>query len=67
MTESELYQYRGKDISVVCSDGQRVNGFCGIVTSALDNEPDPASITLETPAGLVEITEPEIKEIQILS
>ena len=57
----------GQNIRVLCTDGQTVTGFYSIYTSAEDNEPDPASVTLETSAGLVEITEPEIKEIQILS
>ncbi len=64
MTEKELYQWRGKDVLVICSDGQRVNGFCCIVTQALDNEPEVASITLETRTGLVEITLPDIKTIR---
>lgn len=65
MTEKELYQWRGKDVLVVCSDGQRVEGFCCMVTKALDNEPEVASITLETQAGLVEIALPEIETMQL--
>lgn len=57
----------GKNVRLLCTDGQKINGFYSIYTSAEDNEPEPASATLETPNGLVEILETEIKEIQILT
>lgn len=67
MQESELYQYRGKEIEVTCTGGQKLSGFCAIVTSAYDNDPDPASLCLEcSTRGLVEILLPEIQSITVL-
>lgn len=57
----------GKRVKVFCTDGREITGFYSIYTSAEDNEPEPASITLETTSGLVEILETEIKEVQVLS
>lgn len=56
----------GKTVRVACNNGKEISGFYSIYTSAEDNEPDPASITLETNTGLIEITEPEIKQIEVL-
>ena len=63
MEESELLQYRGKNIRVTCVDGQIVCGFCCIVTQAADNDPKVASIVIED-GNLIEITLPEIQFIQ---
>lgn len=64
MTESELYEYRGKNIRVTCTDGQELFGFCSVVIQALDNEPEIASIVIEPESGgLTEIMLPEIQSI----
>lgn len=66
MTENELYQYRGHNIRVTCTDGQMLSGFCSIVTQALDNDPEVASIVIEPGSGgLIEILLPEIQSITI--
>jgi len=64
MTEDELYQFEGKYIRVACTDGKVFSGFCSIVTQALDNDPEIASIVIEN-RGLTEIMLPEIQSITI--
>ena len=69
MTEKELSTYRGKTIKVTCISGKVIEGFCCIFTQALDNEPEVAEISLETeryPTGLIGITLPEIKSIEVI-
>lgn len=66
MTEQALNQYLGKNIEVICTDGRKISGLCSTVTSALDNEPDPASLCVEGPQiGLVEILLPDIRSVTI--
>lgn len=36
----------GKRVRIVFDDGEEMTGFVGGYTSALDNEPDPESITI---------------------
>jgi hypothetical protein len=64
MTEYELYQFEGKNIRVTCIDGKVFSGFCSIVTRALDNDPEVASIVIEN-RGLTEIMLPEIQSITV--
>lgn len=64
MTEIELNQFEGKNIRVTCTDGKVLNGFCCIVTQALDNDPEVASIVIETD-HLTEIMLPEIQSVTI--
>lgn len=69
MTEKDLSTYQGKSIRVICNDGDVIEGFCCIFTQALDNEPEVAEISLETekyPTGLIGITLPEIKSIEVI-
>lgn len=66
MTESELSKYWCKKIKVVGQDDKEIQGFCSIFTCAYDNDPEIPSITLDMPYGMVEITEPEIKSIEII-
>lgn len=66
MTENELYKYRGKNIRVTCIDGQVLTGFCSMVTQAVDNDPEIASIVIEPKGGgLTEIMLPEIQSITV--
>ena len=70
MTEEKLYSYLGKNIKVMCIDGDVVEGFCEVVTKAIDNEPEVAEISLKTDKnsnGLIGITLPEIKAIEIIA
>ena len=64
MTELELYQFEGKNIRITCIDGKEFSGFCCTVTQALDNEPEVASIVIETD-HLTEIMLPEIQSITV--
>ena len=69
MTEQELFAYFGKEIKVYCKDGKIIEGFCAVFTQALDNEPEVAQISLEVKhykTGLIAITLPEIKKIEIM-
>ena len=66
MEESELYQYRGRNVRVTCIDGQELSGFCSVVTQALDNDPEVASVVIEPGSGgLTEILLPEIQSITV--
>lgn len=53
-----------RQVRVICTDGDIVEGVWIDWTSEQDNEPDPESITIETPYGnLIEIYACEIKAI----
>ncbi len=54
-----IKEAEGKNVKILLSNGQAFLGFAYDYTSELDNEPDPASITI----GDVEIFEPEISSI----
>lgn len=73
--ELEMYHTQKKNIRVKCRDGKTIEGFCDFFTQALDNEPEEASITLNSPrdvkANMVlspytEIMEHEIEKIEYL-
>ncbi len=66
--EIEMYKTQGKNIKVICIDGQEIKGYCDIFTQALDNEPEIASIALKIPdrSGYIEIMQPEIKSIEFI-
>jgi hypothetical protein len=54
-----------KNVHVVCADGWTGNGVWADHTSAVDNEPDPESITIDTEGGApVEIFVEEIESIE---
>lgn len=58
-----------KDVRVTCDDGQVLEGYVDLYTSALDNEPDPESICLKIPGEegvLTEIYTNEIKKIEVI-
>lgn len=65
MNEIELESYINKDVQIYCTNGKKIEGFACLFIKALDNEPEIASITLETKNGLVEILLFEIQAIQI--
>lgn len=66
MTEKEMIRFLGKPVKVTCTSGRIFEGNCEVFESSLDNEPNPASISIENYGGLVEITAPEIKSIEII-
>ena len=66
MSELELKQFWGKRIKVYCTDGGVVEGDASYFTSTADNEPDDASITLETRQGLVCVFLHEIEKIETI-
>ena len=69
MTENELALYLGKKVRVICTDGDVVEGFCDILTRAVDNEPEVAEISLKPEDyknGLIAIPLPEIEKIEIV-
>lgn len=55
-----LYQAHGKKVKITLRDGRVFTGRAYDYTSALDNEPDPESITISN----VELYEPEIVSIE---
>lgn len=64
----KLWEFSGKRIRVTFDDGQELVGVACDYTSALDNEPDPESISIDTgvPGMLTEIYACEIKSIEVL-
>ena len=67
MNELELKLFLGNQVKVYCTDGEIIEGDATYFTSAADNEPDDASISLETNQGLICIFLHEIKEIEIIN
>jgi hypothetical protein len=57
----------GSQVRITCVDGTIVEGFYSIYTRAGDNEPEIASVTIETPEGFIEVYENKIKSIEILN
>ena len=58
----ELHKYEGKQVRIVCDDGQVFVGRAYDYISALDNTPEIASISI----GHIEIYENEIVKIEII-
>lgn len=75
--EFEMYKAEGKNIRVICEDGDVLEGFCSEFSTAYDNDnPEEASITLKRGRNitknenlyvLTEIYESEIKTIEYLN
>jgi hypothetical protein len=64
-----LWEYVGKRIRVIDTEGQVFEGKCTDYTQALDNEPEIDSIGVETEPGSgysYEIYENEIESIEII-
>lgn len=59
----KLWEYSGKAVRIVLKDGSILKGAAYDYTSALDNEPDSASITI----GDTEIFEEDIQNVTRLS
>lgn len=57
-----LYEASGKRVRIVLKTGEAFEGVAYDYTSALDNEPDPESITIDS----VELYAPEIEKIELL-
>ena len=57
-----------KKIRVTCKDGKIFEGINEYFTQPLDNEPEVASICIkeEECSYLTELTEPEIKKIEVI-
>ena len=57
-----LYEANGKRVRITLKTGEVFEGMAYDYTSALDNEPDPESITIDS----VELYAPEIEKIELL-
>ena len=57
-----LWEYRGKIVRITTDDGQTFEGKAHEYTSALDNEPEIASICI----GHTEFLETEITKIELI-
>ncbi|MCB6989270.1 Uncharacterised protein [uncultured Clostridium sp.] len=71
--ELEMYQVQGKKVQIYLNDGSELVGMCTEFSSAYDNDPEEASITLHRPLKdgkelpwETEVMEHEIKEIKII-
>lgn len=58
----KLYEAEGKEVRVTMLDGTVFEGVAYDYTSALDNEPEPESITVDS----VELYAPEIEKVEVL-
>lgn len=58
-----LYEAHGKNVKITLKDGKVFTGKAYDYTSALDNDPDPESITIDN----VELYEPEIEKIELMN
>lgn len=56
----------GHQVRVIFKDGDVLTGKVGCYTSALDNEPEPESITIEYCGALIECYAPEIEKVEVL-
>ena len=57
-----LKEAHGKKVRVTMNDGEVFEGLAYDYTSALDNDPDPESITINN----IELYAPEIKSIELI-
>lgn len=62
-----LWEYVGKTIKVTCLSGNTFQGKCTDYTQAIDNEPEIASIGVDTESSSYELYENEIKNIEIIN
>lgn len=58
----KLHEAQGKNVRITLKDGQVFEGLGHDHTSALDNEPDPESISIDC----IELFAPEIEKIELL-
>lgn len=58
----KLYEAEGQKVRIILKDGAVFEGVAYDYISALDNEPEPESITIDS----IEIYAPEIKKIEKL-
>lgn len=74
--ELEMYQADKKKVRVKIIGSETLEGFCTEFSSAYDNDPEEASITLKNPtkvetgeklAGSIEVMEYEIEKIEIIA
>lgn len=66
--QKKMYSARGKNVKIVCVDGEKIEGYCIDYIQPIDNEPEVAEIAIKKgERGLIGITEPEIKEIEYLN
>ncbi|MGN0134137.1 MAG: hypothetical protein ACI4AO_05365 [Anaerotignum sp.] len=56
----------GHQVRVTFKDGETMTGKVEDYTSALDNEPDPESITIRYCGALIECFAPEIEKVEVL-
>lgn len=68
MTENELMQFWGKNVKIICTDGDVLTGHAAYFADSYENEPDEASITLEfeNPYRLVSVSLSEIESIEVI-
>lgn len=73
--ELKMYKASNCNIRLTLNNGEVLQGFCSEFSSAYDNDPEEASITLKNPVReakgeilylFTEIMEHEIKEIEVL-
>ncbi len=58
----KLWEYEGKHVRITMDSGKVFEGIAYDYSSALDNEPDPESISI----GVFELYAPEIKKIELI-
>ena len=58
----KLWEYSGKNVRITLKDGSVFEGRAYDYTSAMDNEPDPECITIDS----IELFAPEIEKVELL-
>lgn len=69
MEETELKNFLGKTVRIVCMDGEVLEGFISYYEDSYDNDPDEACLTIKKEKRLgreVEVGINEIKSIETI-
>lgn len=66
MTEQELKEYWGEQVKIRTNDNHEVTGFAAYFSDAYDNDPEPASLGIETEIGLIGVDVNEIASIEVI-
>ena len=57
----KLHEASGKNVTITLKNGESFKGFAYDYMSALDNEPEPESITINS----IELYAPDIEKIEL--
>lgn len=61
---AKLFDYFGKDIIIIDTDGNKWQGHAAAYTPAIDSENGEEEIAIQTKAGLIGFSSPDIIKIE---